>query len=140
MLIFTQLMQGSGLAPGVYHYDSPIEQLLMKTVSTRGPYDLYTGPRIPRDKQLQQYRHLCPGRYQLGSFTEELNSKWTHAKIIIIECSIIDTYKAKYGKIGTTPRNHTPPTERIYYSTLSQWPRLPVIEIFCKQTIYILSC
>lgn len=37
--------RGSGLAPGRYKCGSSIEALLIKTISKRGPYDLYTGER-----------------------------------------------------------------------------------------------
>lgn len=36
---------GSGLAPGRYNHKNSIEGLLDNIVSTRGPYDLYTGER-----------------------------------------------------------------------------------------------
>lgn len=43
---------GSELAPGQYKYVSSIESLMKKTISKRGPYDLYTGERYKATKQL----------------------------------------------------------------------------------------
>lgn len=37
--------EGSGLTPGSYRYKNSIDELLKKSVSTRGPYDLLTGKR-----------------------------------------------------------------------------------------------
>ena len=42
---------------------------------------------------------------------------------------VTGSYKVKYGKLSSVPRNPMPPPERIYCSTLSQWPRLPVSTI-----------
>ena len=36
---------GSDLAPGQYSHTAPLDQLLYKRTSTRGPYDLYSGER-----------------------------------------------------------------------------------------------
>ena len=43
-------LPGSGLAPGRYDHKNCTQELLDKTVSNRGPYDLYTGERytVPR--------------------------------------------------------------------------------------------
>ena len=43
-------LPGSGLAPGRYDQKNSTQELLDKTVSSRGPYDLYTGERyiVPR--------------------------------------------------------------------------------------------
>ena len=43
---------GSDLAPGQYRHTSPIQELLNKAVSTRGPYDLSTGERNRLAKSL----------------------------------------------------------------------------------------
>ena len=45
-------MTGSDLSPGQYKQASPIEQLLTKTISKRGPYDLFTGERHKFSKAL----------------------------------------------------------------------------------------
>lgn len=44
--------RGSDLPPGHYHHTSPIEDLLNKHISKRGPYDLYTGERYKAPKSL----------------------------------------------------------------------------------------
>lgn len=36
---------GSGIAPGRYNHKNSIQEVLDKSVSVRGPYDLYTGER-----------------------------------------------------------------------------------------------
>ena len=41
---------GSGLAPGQYTHTSSIEQVLDKTISKRGPYDLFTEDRYKPSK------------------------------------------------------------------------------------------
>ena len=43
---------GSDLTPGQYCHASPIQELLNKTVSKRGPYDLFTGERNKPAKSL----------------------------------------------------------------------------------------
>lgn len=101
--------EGSGLAPGVYKQTSPLQQLLNKSVSKRGPYDLYTGERIPSDKAAALHNnHLAPGRYDIKPFTDEIN----------------DRDHKRYGEFSTLPQYPMPPTDRIYCSTLSQWPRM----------------
>ena len=47
-----QLTTGSDLSPGQYKQMSSIEQLLTKTISKRGPYDLFTGDRHKFSKAL----------------------------------------------------------------------------------------
>ena len=84
---------GSDLAPGQYSHTAPLDQLLYKRTSTRGPYDLYSGERyqVPKTQvsvnththteccrdlipifQIQN-RHLGPGRYNLRPFTADLS-------------------------------------------------------------------
>ena len=43
---------GSDLAPGQYRHTAPLEELLHKKTSTRGPYDLYSGERyrVPKSQ------------------------------------------------------------------------------------------
>lgn len=43
---------GSGLPPGLYHYSSPIQELLDKKVSKKGPYELFSGERQQPSKSL----------------------------------------------------------------------------------------
>lgn len=100
---------GSDLAPGQYCHTSPIQELLNKAVSKRGPYDLSTGERNKPAKSLMLNRHLAPGKYELQSFTEDWNNQ----------------HRWKHGRFGTVPQYPELPSERIYCSTLSQWPRQP---------------
>lgn len=46
------LKVGSNLAPGQYQHTAPLEQLLNKKTSIRGPYDLFTGDRyqVPKSQ------------------------------------------------------------------------------------------
>lgn len=71
--MYNLFSQGSGIAPGCYSYNSPTEELLNKTVGNRGPYDLYSGKRIPDIKEINQ---LAPGSYDHKPFTSELNSNY----------------------------------------------------------------
>jgi hypothetical protein len=105
--IRTALTVGSDLAPGQYNHTAPLDQLLSKRTSTRGPYDLYTGDRYQAPKQQIQNQHLGPGRYNLRPFTADLS----------------DRHHGKQGEFGSIAQYPAVPTERIYCSTLSQWPR-----------------
>ena len=61
----------------MYKQTSPLQQLLNKSVSKRGPYDLYTGERIPSDKAAALHNnHLAPGRYDIKPFTDEINGEY----------------------------------------------------------------
>ena len=79
-----------------------------------------------------QTKHLAPGKYDLGSFTKDLNSEcWTMNIIIMLGCHYMlvvsaDCHRKKHGRFGTVPQHPTQPTERIYCSTLSQCPRRKV--------------
>ena len=46
--------------------------------------------------------------------------------VIIIMIIILDQDHKRYGEFSTLPQYPMPPTERIYCSTLSQWPRMKV--------------
>ena len=102
--IRTALTVGSDLAPGQYCHTAPLDQLLNKKTSTRGPYDLYSGERyqIPKSQVYNthhstmgqpipipqiQNQHLCPGRYNLRPFTADLNGQNTILQILI-QCTI----------------------------------------------------
>ena len=79
-----------------------------------------------------QTKHLAPGKYDLGSFTKDLNSEcWTMNIIIMLGRHYMlvvsaDCHRKKHGRFGTVPQHPTQPTERIYCSTLSQCPRRKV--------------
>ena len=48
---------GSDLAPGQYRHTAPLEELLKKKTSTRGPYDLFSGERYQTPKSQVQLLH-----------------------------------------------------------------------------------
>uniref|UniRef100_A0A2K6S229 Ciliary microtubule associated protein 2 n=1 Tax=Saimiri boliviensis boliviensis TaxID=39432 RepID=A0A2K6S229_SAIBB len=102
--------QGSGLAPGTYSIKSGIDTYVARSVGTRGPYDTFSGDRskpLPYghySMQKKKPRELM----NFKSFVEELNSR----------------HNKKHGVFSKLPRNPKIPTERIYWSTLSQCPRL----------------
>ncbi|XP_008568368.1 PREDICTED: uncharacterized protein C1orf177 homolog [Galeopterus variegatus] len=101
--------QGSGLGPGTYSLKSGIEMYLARSISTRGPYDTYSGDRskpLPHGHysvQKKKPRELM----SVKSFVEELNSR----------------HNKKHGIFSKLPRNPETPTERIYWATISQCPR-----------------
>ena len=51
---------GSDLAPGQYRHTAPLDELLGKKTSARGPYDLYSGERYQVPKS-QVYTCVIPG-------------------------------------------------------------------------------
>ena len=79
-----------------------------------------------------QTRHLGPGKYSLGSFTEDWNGEYWNMNIMVgNEChysgaASADYHRRKHGRFGTVPQHPAQPTERIYCSTLSQCPRRKV--------------
>ncbi|XP_068948813.1 ciliary microtubule-associated protein 2-like [Petaurus breviceps papuanus] len=100
--------EGSGLSPGTYTFKSGVEELLTRTISKRGPYDIFSGDRsLPI-----AYGHYATQKkkpfemFSFKSFVDELNSN----------------SRKKHGVFGKLSRTPTVPTERIYCSTLSQWP------------------
>ncbi|XP_074121947.1 ciliary microtubule-associated protein 2 isoform X3 [Sminthopsis crassicaudata] len=99
---------GSGLSPGTYTFKSGMEEFLTRTVSKRGPYDLFSGDR----SMPIAYGHFATPKkpslelFSFKSFVDELNSN----------------AKKKHGVFGKLIRNPTVPSERIYGSTPSQWP------------------
>ncbi|XP_049731503.1 lymphocyte expansion molecule [Elephas maximus indicus] len=101
--------QGSGLGPGTYFLKSGIETYLARTVGTRGPYDIFSGDRT----KPQPYGHYSVQKIKprelmsFKSFVEELNSR----------------HNKKRGVFSKLSRNPKTPSERIYWTTLSQCPR-----------------
>ena len=81
-----------------------------------------------------QTKHLAPGKYDLGSFTKDLNGEcWTMNIIIMLGRHYsgmlvvpADCHRKKHGRFGTVPQHPVQSTERIYCSTLSQCPRRKV--------------
>uniref|UniRef100_A0A8C5L0K1 Ciliary microtubule associated protein 2 n=1 Tax=Jaculus jaculus TaxID=51337 RepID=A0A8C5L0K1_JACJA len=101
--------QGSGLGPGTYVIKSDIETYVARSTGKRGPYDIFTGDRskpVPYGHysvQKKKPRELT----DFKSFVDELNSR----------------NNKKRGIISKFPRDPKNPTERIYWSTVSQCPR-----------------
>ncbi|XP_059545422.1 ciliary microtubule-associated protein 2 isoform X3 [Myotis daubentonii] len=101
--------EGSGLAPCTYSFKSGIEAYVARAMGTRGPYDTFSGDR----SKPQPYGHFSVQKKKpselmnVKSFMEELNSA----------CN------KKRGVFSKLSRNPTTPSERIYWSTLSQCPR-----------------
>ncbi|KAK1340047.1 hypothetical protein QTO34_018611, partial [Cnephaeus nilssonii] len=101
--------EGSGLAPCTYSFKSGIEAFVERAMGTRGPYDTFSGDR----SKPQPYGHFSVQKKKpselmsVKSFVEELNSP----------CN------KKRGEFSKLSRNPTTPSERIYWSTLSQCPR-----------------
>ncbi|XP_054576930.1 lymphocyte expansion molecule isoform X2 [Eptesicus fuscus] len=101
--------EGSGLAPCTYSFKSGIEAFVERAMGTRGPYDTFSGDR----SKPQPYGHFSVQKKKpselmsVKSFVEELNSP----------CN------KKRGAFSKLSRNPTTPSERIYWSTLSQCPR-----------------
>ncbi|XP_048207359.1 lymphocyte expansion molecule [Perognathus longimembris pacificus] len=103
--------QGSGLGPDTYTVKDGIKSFLEKTTSTRGPYDIFSGDRskpLPYGHySVQKKKPMEPTNFK--SFLEDLNS---------------GPHK-KHGIFSKLPRYPKTPTERIYWTTISQCPRNP---------------
>ncbi|XP_036034478.1 lymphocyte expansion molecule [Onychomys torridus] len=101
--------QGSGLGPGTYTIKSGIENYVAQSTGTRGPYDIFSGERskpVPYGHySSQKKKPREPTSYK--SFVDELNS----------------AHNKKRGVFSTYSREPKKPTERIYWTTLSQYPR-----------------
>ncbi|KAK7495048.1 hypothetical protein BaRGS_00013688 [Batillaria attramentaria] len=101
---------GSHLGPGTYNFKCFSDELIAKTTSLRGPYDVFSGDRNKpiSDGHFAAPRlaNLGPGQYEINSFLDDLNGE----------------HKLRKGKFGTVAQYPTPPSERIYNSTLSQYP------------------
>ncbi|XP_046845613.1 lymphocyte expansion molecule-like [Xenia sp. Carnegie-2017] len=102
---------GSHLCPGQYNYKSFSDELTERVVSKRGPYDLFTGSR---NKPLTvghfaapNRANLGPGQYDIRSFLNELANEHYNRR-------------GRFLKMERFPDH---PGNRIYFSTLSQYPR-----------------
>ncbi|XP_071952758.1 ciliary microtubule-associated protein 2-like [Antedon mediterranea] len=102
---------GCELGPGTYSTKSFTEKLTGKVTSIRGPYDLFTGDRNKPIKTghlaVPGMANLGPGQYDLKSFAD----KWN------------DEHHIKHGRFGKVSQYPTRPSERMYCSSLPQWPR-----------------
>lgn len=104
---------GSHLCPGQYEMKNFTDEMEARVVSKRGPYDLFTGERNEPISvgyfALAAKQTLGPGEYDLKSFLHELHDK----------------HKNHHGVFLKVQRFPPYPTNRIYCSTLSQYPRDP---------------
>ena len=118
-------------------------------MGSRGPYDLCSGERIPSNKWDIANSHMAPGKFEIQPFTAILEGiiiiyiivynvpvdKYITNRILSPLCPllcIIDNHHRRQGKFSILPQYPVPPTERIFCSTLSQWPRSKV----CTDTKY----
>ncbi|XP_066547769.1 ciliary microtubule-associated protein 2 [Amia ocellicauda] len=109
---FQQRTVGSDLGPGTYNLKTSTELLLGKSVSKRGPYDLFTGRRdrpvscgyFAEPKRVD----LQPGQYSnpVLTFVDELEKK----------------ERRKQGVFSTLAQYPAIPTERFCHSSLSRCP------------------
>ncbi|XP_072275306.1 ciliary microtubule-associated protein 2 [Pyxicephalus adspersus] len=97
--------------PGTYNMKNSIDETLKHVVGKRGPYDLFTGSRsqpIPYGYFATPKRSPSePGQYKVNSFIEDMVSE----------------HKKKNGKFGKMSQYPKVPTERIFCSSLTHWPR-----------------
>ncbi|KAM3915032.1 ciliary microtubule-associated protein 2 [Leptodactylus fuscus] len=107
--IHTKAGIGSDLGPGTYNMKYSVDETLQHVVGKRGPYDVFTGSRsepIPYGYFATPKNYKSePGQYKVRSFTEE------------------NEQKIKHGKFGKMPQYPKHPTERIFCSSLTHWPR-----------------
>ncbi|XP_041133523.1 lymphocyte expansion molecule-like [Polyodon spathula] len=97
--------------PGTYKVKDSLQELLNHTVSKRGPYDVFTGPRSSHAStghyMVLKTTNLSPGQYEIKSFVEDLQSR----------------EKRKSGEFSSLLQYPSIPTERAGCSTLSHCPR-----------------
>lgn len=98
---------GSGLAPCRYSFPGYTEQMLDKRVSSRGPYDLFSGDRYRMPQELIDKKDMSPGKYNIKPSIDV----WK------------DEHHKKHGQFSERAQYPSQPTERIFVSTLSQCPR-----------------
>ncbi|XP_048354173.1 lymphocyte expansion molecule [Sphaerodactylus townsendi] len=108
---FTFLNMGSGLGPGTYNLKNGIDEMLKQVVSTRGPYDTFTGDRskpIICGHRATEKTIVELGKGEIKSFLKELESK----------------EKKKHGMFSSLARNPGCPPERIFWETVGQCPHI----------------
>ncbi|XP_062509162.1 ciliary microtubule-associated protein 2-like [Corticium candelabrum] len=103
---------GCSLTPGQYNIRSFAENLIQKVTSLRGPYELFSGDRnkpvMTGHLSIRTSHNIGPGQY-VYSLADEME----------------DRQHIKHGRFSSLAQYPELPTERIYCSTLSQWPRCP---------------
>ncbi|XP_066482421.1 ciliary microtubule-associated protein 2 [Tiliqua scincoides] len=100
---------GSGLGPGTYNMKDSMNEMLKRVVSTRGPYETFTGDRT---------KPMISGHYAVDKKSTELGS--SNIKSFLDELETKD--KKRHGVFSTLPRNPGCPTERIFWTTVGQCP------------------
>ncbi|XP_015281716.1 PREDICTED: uncharacterized protein C1orf177 homolog [Gekko japonicus] len=105
---------GSGLGPGTYNLKNSMDEMLKRVVSTRGPYDTFTGDRskpIICGHRATEKTTVELGKGRIKSFLEELESK----------------EKKKHGMFSSLVRNPACPSERIFWAAVGQGPQVAII-------------
>ncbi|KAJ7386534.1 hypothetical protein OS493_008670 [Desmophyllum pertusum] len=114
---------GSHLCPGQYEMKSFTDELEARVVSKRGPYDLFTGER---NKPITVGYFALPGDIgrplQIATLVCSSPSSLPRPKTCL-PCQ--DKHKKHHGAFLKVQRFPPYPTNRIYCSTLNQYPRDP---------------
>ncbi|NXA31502.1 LEXM protein, partial [Eudromia elegans] len=114
-------LQGSGLGPGTYSLPNSIDELLGRVVSTRGPYELFSGDsRLGAGLEPGAVPSRCcsaPLCRQRGG--TELSSGTVKSFVELLA----SRDSRKKGRFSTVPREPGRPAQRICWATLSQCPR-----------------
>ncbi|XP_044286241.1 lymphocyte expansion molecule [Varanus komodoensis] len=101
---------GSGLGPGTYNHKNSVDEMLKRVVSTRGPYEIFTGDRS---------KPIICGHYATDKKSVELSS--INVKSFLEELNTKE--KKRHGVFSTLARNPGCPSERIFWATVGQCPR-----------------
>ncbi|XP_028902301.1 lymphocyte expansion molecule isoform X4 [Ornithorhynchus anatinus] len=107
------LLLGSGLGPGTYRLQNSIDALLSRTVSTRGPYDLFSRDRA---KPIPYGHFATPKRKPM-----ELGP----APLPNLLADLSAGPRAKYGTFRTTSRSPRRPPERMFWAAAGQGSCVP---------------
>ncbi|XP_061489125.1 ciliary microtubule-associated protein 2 [Rhineura floridana] len=100
---------GSGLGPGSYNLKNGMDEMLKCVVSTRGPYEIFTGDRS---------KPIICGHYATDKKSEELSG--SNVKSFLEELETKE--KKKHGIFSTLVRSPRYPAERIFWSTVGLGP------------------
>ncbi|XP_007480590.2 lymphocyte expansion molecule isoform X1 [Monodelphis domestica] len=118
--------EGSGLAPCTYNFKSGVEELLKRSTSKRGPYDLFTGDRsMPIAYGHFAKMNLEKGDKQPGFVLEKKKKSYEIFSCKTFVDELNSNARKKHGVFAKLSRSPAVPTERIYCATLSQWPIKP---------------
>ncbi|XP_030227565.1 lymphocyte expansion molecule isoform X2 [Gadus morhua] len=101
-----------GPSPCTYVLKSSVDILLGKRTGVRGPYDLFTGQR---DAPVAAGFFAVP-KHAVGAASTERDLEGF--------CDALNRpERRKHGVFSSVARHPSVPSERIYHSTLAQWPR-----------------